>query len=187
MAAFGLGCLLPPDGQTPGLSLAPQFDRESIVPRLGIQSVSAGDEPTLLGGEADLDGRCQTITVRVPGIFDADSDRLLLRLVANNEGSEATVIDDDPERTDDDGRIPPYVEIFDPLQAYREMMLRAARLGPEAGTLSLFITDGDAWATPADEEAPANDYYEVIPEDANRVRIDWWLLFTKDQAGACPS
>ncbi len=185
--ACGWGCLVPPDGQAPGLSLPPMLAREDISPRLGIQIVSAGDEPTLLGGEAILDGRCESVSVRVPGITDPDSDRLLLRLVANNETSEAKVIDDDPERTDEDGRIPPYGIVFDPLEPYREMMLRAARLGAEGGTMSLFITDADAWATPALGEAPEGDFRQTIPAGANLVRVDWFIFFTKDEAGACPS
>lgn len=181
----GVACLLPPEGEPIRVAQSPIVASEEITPSLGVQFISAGDEATFLND--DPDGRCRSIALRVPGISDPDSDTLLLRLVANNGQPDASVIDDDPERTDEDGNIPPYIITFDPGDHFGQTILEAARLGPRAATLTLFITDGVAWASTPNDRPDDDDFARVIDDTVKPTRLDWLLFFTKDRNEACPS
>ncbi|MEM1022346.1 MAG: hypothetical protein AAGD10_12480 [Myxococcota bacterium] len=177
-------CLLPPDGEPSPSEQSPALLFDEVSPRVGVLFVSAGDEPTDF--IQDPDGRCQDIRLRVPGISDPDSDTLLLRLVANNEESTARIIDEDPERTDDNGDIPPYMIQFDPRDHFGETVSEAARLGPRLASLTLFITDGVAWSSTSEQPPEDDDFGEVLGE-GNVTRVDWTLFFTKDRNETCPS
>lgn len=186
VVAAGGGCLLPPEGRPVETNAPPVVTLEQVLPPLTLLQISAGVSDTV----QSIEGGCPAFDVLVPSIFDPDSGRLLLRLVANNGLGGAKILEDLEVRRDP-GEVFDFGDTVVPSSAFPETVARVSLLGDAFARLTLFVTDAAAFELPEDAPAPTdNEFGRVLGSPGGReprtARVDWTLIFTRDDARRCP-
>jgi hypothetical protein len=180
-------CVLPPEGDQESFNVPPVVPSDGVFPDGPVLELAAGRSDFLLS--PSIPPMCATTRIELEGVFDLDSDQVLTRVVANN-GSDDDVLTpiliEASERRfgQEPGAAFDVVEVIDLAASFPNAVPVAARFGPTASVLTVFLTDAPEWSyEPGRDELPEDGDFGRIDADGGRygvTQVDFPIVFLRE-------